>query len=123
MDRRALVVVVVVFVGLFMLTRKLSAAALSTVVLPTTPEALEIKAAAERVFSRRGITVVITSGMDGSHSRQSLHDDGFALDLRRWDADARAVTDIIVAELRTELGPDYDVILEPDHIHVEYDPE
>jgi hypothetical protein len=28
----------------------------------------------------------------------------------------------MVAEIRSALGSDYDVIIEPDHLHVEYDP-
>jgi hypothetical protein len=66
--------------------------------------------------------VVITSALDGCHSAASLHPYGRAVDLR-----TRVLRGIDVAlavdMLRERLGDDYDVVLEPTHIHVEYDPE
>lgn len=82
---------------------------------------------ADGIFKARGAEAVITSGSDGKHSRQSKHyaennASGLveALDFRsREVADPEQVRN----ELAEALGPDYDVVLESDHIHVEYDPE
>ena len=89
----------------------------------------ELDAGAERiivtavdVFQRHGLDAIITSGTDGTHRAGSLHYAGKAFDFRRWEADAAGVTAALVDELKTALGPDYDVILESTHIHVEHDP-
>lgn len=76
---------------------------------------------AERIWRRRNADLVITSANDGKHMKGSKHYSGEALDLRIWNlmGDEAAVT----AELQKELGPDYDVVLEKDHIHLEYDPK
>lgn len=74
---------------------------------------------ASAVFERRGVQMVITSVADGQHSRGSLHYAGCATDLRRPEANAEA----IVADLKDRLGDDYDVVLEADHIHVEFQPK
>ena len=60
--------------------------------------------------------LVITSGKDGHHMEGSLHYQGKAVDLRIWN-----IWDSLIARLRKELGPDFDVVLEKDHIHIELD--
>jgi hypothetical protein len=69
-----------------------------------------------------GAEAVITSGKDGVHSRTSLHYSGNALDFRTRDMKPtmRKLMRDIIAE---KLGKDYDVVLESDHLHVEYQPE
>jgi len=62
--------------------------------------------------------LVITSGRDGKHGLNSLHYQGLAVDLRTWNLLAT-----VVARIRAELGSDFEVILEKDHIHIEYDPK
>lgn len=63
--------------------------------------------------------LTITSARDGKHKTNSLHYTGKAFDLRTKDVpDAVAMREV----LQQRLGHDFDVILEPDHIHVEYDP-
>lgn len=65
---------------------------------------------------------VITSIKDGVHMKDSLHYSGKAFDFRFWN-----IPDIMrsrfVQELKVRLGQDYDVVLEVDHIHVEFDPK
>ncbi|PHQ68463.1 MAG: hypothetical protein COB92_00595 [Robiginitomaculum sp.] len=68
-----------------------------------------------------GVTPVITSGGDGTHSTNSLHYDGNAVDLRTNNL-TQAQTTTVASALSTSLGSDYDVVVESDHIHVEYDP-
>lgn len=61
--------------------------------------------------------LLITSGCDGSHSVGSLHPYGLALDL-----ELPTRPSIAVSELKRQLGRNYDVVLESDHVHIEYDP-
>jgi hypothetical protein len=74
----------------------------------------------EAVFAARGVECVITSGAEGEHMAGSLHPKGRALDLRSRDIKSPLAT---VKELKRQLGPSFDVILESDHIHMEYDPK
>lgn len=68
------------------------------------------------------VPAVITSGMEGKHKVGSKHYKGHAFDFRTkhivWNQ-AVAVAKL----LREKLGPDFDVILERDHLHVEWDPK
>jgi len=62
--------------------------------------------------------LVITSTFEGTHSERSLHYANLAVDIRsykKWKEVRKA--------LRDKLGLEYDIIAEPDHIHIEYDPE
>lgn len=77
---------------------------------------------ANRIWSEYGQDLVITSARDGIHSVGSLHYYGRAVDLRdRYFADH--IRPQVVQDLRVALGKDYQVILEGNHIHVEYDPK
>lgn len=80
--------------------------------------------------------LVVTSAVDGKHMRGSLHYSGAAIDLRfwryveRWEetatgwrAELKPQYWHLIEDLRERLGPDYDVVVEDDHLHVEYDPE
>ena len=62
--------------------------------------------------------MVVTSVRDGKHKEHSLHYVGQAVDLRTRD-----FTDMWAHYLRNALGKDWDVVVESDHIHVEYDPK
>ena|SRR3990167_11277587 len=72
--------------------------------------------------------VTVTAGSDGHHGEQSLHYKNLAVDLRTghsWSPplmtpqEAKDIRD----ELALRLGAGYDVVLEGDHIHAEYDPK
>lgn len=69
-----------------------------------------------------GSPCVITSAFDGKHRDDSLHYTGRALDFRSWHVPFVALPDL-VAQLREDLARDFDVVLEKDHIHIEYDPK
>ena len=73
--------------------------------------------AADKIWKKQSRELVITSGLEGSHSAGSLHYYGLAVDLRLPPDLVRATR-----ELAAELGSQFDVILEKHHIHVEYDP-
>jgi len=61
--------------------------------------------------------LIITSTYEGDHGEGSLHYCNDALDIRRPPA-----PDAVVKRLKRGLGKDFDVILENNHIHIEYDP-
>ena len=73
---------------------------------------------ARRVWSIEKEELRITSTYEGNHSEGSLHYADLAVDIGR-DKKGQEVR----AELRDKLGMDYDIVLESDHIHVEYDPK
>ena len=78
--------------------------------------------AAEKIWKEAREELVVTGGLDGTHSAGSLHYYGLALDFRtRYFSDETAKE--VFGKLRKEVGPDYDVILHKSHMHVEYDPK
>lgn len=95
-----------------------------------TAEGLRIVQAAIRVWSYYGLPkCTITSGTEGQHTASNsghvvdFEGDryyGFAIDLRTSSL-PRTVLQRLVSLLAMDLGPAYDVVLESDHIHVEFD--
>lgn len=69
-----------------------------------------------------GHDVVITSCLDGTHSEKSLHYKARAIDFRRFGL---TMDEMLKVQQHTQklLGPDFDVVLETDHFHIEYDPK
>lgn len=67
--------------------------------------------------------LVVTSACDGQHMRGSHHYKGCAIDIRTRTAATPEHIDAAVELLRDELGPDFDVVRETDHIHLEFDPK
>ena len=61
---------------------------------------------------------VVTSTYEGTHMPSSLHYVNRAADFR-LPIEAKAVVD----KLKAKLGPDFDVVLEQTHIHIEFDPK
>ena len=72
------------------------------------------------IYFLKGSELVVTSTYDGNHMPGSLHYSNDAFDIR-------LIPDVnqsdIVNRIKTSLGINYDVILESDHIHIEYDPD
>lgn len=75
---------------------------------------------ADKIWRRYGQELVVTAGLDGTHSAGSLHYYGLATDFRTRYFTAQE-KDVVFAELVESLGVEYDVIKETTHIHVEYD--
>lgn len=69
-----------------------------------------------------GRDAIITAGTDGQHMAGSLHYRGRALDVRTRDLTPAKKQELRDA-LARGLGPGWDVIVEPTHIHIEYDPK
>jgi len=70
---------------------------------------------------------VITSANDSTHMDGSLHPKGLAIDIRTRDIHPELVPELVKAiKLRINgsvlLDTPYQVIVEIDHIHIEFDP-
>jgi hypothetical protein len=93
-----------------------------------TPEvARAINVAADVYASVGAHTLTVTSGNDSRHMKGSKHYLDHAVDLRTghhwkvpWLTPAQAQG--VVGKMQALLGDDFDVVLESDHIHVEFDP-
>jgi len=77
---------------------------------------------ANEVYDEYGIDMVVTSANDSNHSGTSLHYSGQAVDLRTRTANSGDRQDIR-DKVKAKLNVDFDVILESDHIHLEYQPK
>jgi len=77
--------------------------------------------AAEKVWYEYGHELVITSGLDSTHSAGSLHYYGLAIDCRTRYFQKNKHR-LIARDLKQLLADNFDVVLHNDHIHIEYDP-
>jgi ribosomal protein S18 acetylase RimI-like enzyme len=86
------------------------------------PEAAVALMVAQSIYHRHEVEMTVTSVVDGKHSRGSIHYAGFAFDLR-----SNGIPFIVMREifesLKEQLGADFDVIQESDHVHCEYQPK
>ena len=86
-----------------------------------TPQMVLAALIVREVFRAYMLEATITSGSEGTHKSGSLHSQGNALDFR-----THALTPLkiesLAAQIRDRLGNLYDVVIEPNHLHVEYDP-
>ncbi len=86
------------------------------------PEMLVALQVAEGVYAEYGTQCVVTGAKDGKHGRGSLHYKGYAVDLRTRTV-PEVMREAVAGVLRERLGAEFDVVLESDHIHVEFDPK
>ena len=78
----------------------------------------------DRIMRDRETPFVVTSVCDGKHKVGSKHYEGYAFDMRNSVFRDKADQDAFVKQLRGELDPmDFDIVVEGDHIHIEYDPK
>ena len=86
--------------------------------------ALIIQVARNTVPSTVDNAVWITSANDSKHMHGSKHYTNEAFDIRiRNLTGGHAAARTWVAKMQHELGDDYDIVLEKDHIHAEFDPK
>jgi hypothetical protein len=88
------------------------------------PQTVLLLMIARGVYNDHGHDLTVTSVCDGKHGENSLHYKGLAADLRTVAAGIGAArAEVLACEMRKRLGPQYDVVVEPTHIHAEFDPE
>jgi hypothetical protein len=118
-------IVIAIVAGVLLLGRKTVFAVKSTSVLPSNrPEIERARRIVVEVWNRYGYSVTVTSGNESTaaHRANSLHYVGLAEDYRTHDVAPSKLADM-VSDVRRELGRDYDVVLESDHLHIEFDPK
>ena len=86
------------------------------------PVIVEAIATVAHIYSSFNRKLVVTSVVDGVHSKNSLHYKGLAFDTRIWYFSKEVVQEVKTC-LEIALGKDFDVVLESTHFHIEYDPE
>jgi hypothetical protein len=74
----------------------------------------------ETVYEDLGAELTVTSITDGKHMDGSRHYEGRAADLRSFNVPASKL-DFLIARMKEALGPEFDVVKEGDHVHVEHD--
>lgn len=88
------------------------------------------------IMSAHGLDCTITSGIEGAHKRLSRHREGDALDYRtrhipggclgeqakKIHAEICDALGVTISSAGVRVGGEYDVILEHNHIHVEWQP-
>jgi hypothetical protein len=75
-------------------------------------------------YREAGFDLTITSVCDGKHMEGSLHGKGLAVDFRTKTAGiSQEEAEDIADTIRHALGPQFDVVVEADHIHLEFDPK
>ena len=84
------------------------------------PEILLAIMEAREIYRDLDADLIITSLLDGKHMPNSFHYKGLAVDLRTRHI-SNSDRMLVVGRLRLALGPEYDVVLEKTHLHVEYD--
>jgi len=90
--------------------------------LTVTKAVNEILLKTELVFNHFNVPCTVTSGTDGKHGEHSKHYVCQALDFRRSNIKDELLAPL-VQMLKQTFGKDYDIVLEVDHIHIEYDPK
>lgn len=87
------------------------------------PQMLIVLQIADCIYKKHGQDCIVTSGNDGLHKMNSLHYTGYAVDLRTRCLQDRETEQNVAAELAAALGAEFDIVLEKNHLHIEYDPE
>lgn len=86
------------------------------------PEILLAILVAERAYAEAGYELMVTSCVEGKHSVGSFHYAGSAADLRTNNVPAEKLQ-VLVGKIRAAIGADFDVVLEADHLHLEFQPK
>lgn len=77
---------------------------------------------ADQVYTKYDRECVLTEGTGGKHGFGSLHYVGYAIDLRTRDM-SEETAKMVTAQIKKALGAQYDVVLESNHIHIEFQPK
>lgn len=89
------------------------------------PEMIIAMLTVQNVFFFLQVDFVITSGCEDTarHMAESKHYTYEAIDCRSRDLVSQSKKILAFDMIRLSLGVDFDVVLESDHIHIEYDPK
>lgn len=82
------------------------------------PDIRSVLPIAQSILSSFGYDLVITSTYEGDHSPGSLHYSNDALDFRF----IHTLDEFPFRQFELAIGNSFDVVVEDDHIHIEYDP-
>lgn len=74
----------------------------------------------EPFFKEMNLDLWITSALEGDHSLKSRHYSGLAVDIR--SRELRYPQDVY-DRIKSVLHPAFDIVIEPTHFHLEYDPK
>ena len=85
------------------------------------PEMLIGIMVAQQIYIDHGIDFVITSALDSTHSKTSLHYAGAAVDIRTREMSQSAAR-LVCDSILVALPQDFDCVLESNHIHLEWQP-
>ncbi len=86
------------------------------------PQILLAVMVANEVYRQHGKELVITSCNDSRHGENSIHYKGNAVDIRTLYFEYQEKLEVY-REIGKRLTADFDVVVESDHIHIEYDPK
>ena len=86
------------------------------------PEIVFAMAEAHAWCEKHGHEFVVTSCTEGRHSRGSRHYVGLAFDARTREMSAAEKT-AFKKHMSKALGAEFDVVSEPTHLHIEFDPK
>jgi len=86
------------------------------------PELMIAILAAYSIYDDHGYNCTVTSVVDGQHSYGSAHFTGEGVDIRTRNVPGDELQ-VIRKEIAKALGKEFDVVLESDHLHIEYDPK
>lgn len=84
------------------------------------PEMIPVFIVMQNVSDLFGFQAVLTSGLEGKH-KTIVHPLGMATDWRLSKL-GNVVDKRIQVAIKERLGDQYDVVLEVDHYHIEFDP-
>jgi len=73
----------------------------------------------ENIYNKYNEELIVTSTYEGNHGAGSLHYANDAYDARKANLNRQ----LIIDETKKKLGKNFDVVIEANHIHVEYDPK
>lgn len=86
-----------------------------------TPQIVLAMFVTAEIYQRYGQELVITSVNDSKHKAGSKHYEGNGFDCRT-SYFTLSSQKTIIEKLKERLDESYDIVLEKDHIHIEYDP-
>jgi hypothetical protein len=92
-------------------------------IIGLTVPALFAMIVAKGVYNSVGASCEISCGSNGVHSAASLHYTGNAFDCRTKHLPRGTSINDLAKVIREALGPDFDVVVEPTHIHIEFQPK